>query len=87
MPTIVNGISGDILQQYIERIERLEIEKNEIAEQIRDVFIAAKNDGFEPKVMRKVISVRKMNQKDLDEQETLFEIYKRALGMTNGIED
>ncbi|MFN8833598.1 MAG: DUF2312 domain-containing protein [Alphaproteobacteria bacterium] len=52
--TKVYGISGDLLKQYIEKIERLEMEKAEVAENIRDAFAEAKGAGFEPKIMKQV---------------------------------
>src|ERR1700748_3117100 len=77
----VGGIAGDALRQYIERIERLEEEKKTIAEDIKEVFAEAKGTGFDTKIMRQIIRIRKMDQDDLDEQETLLDVYKRALGM------
>ena len=83
---MVDGISGDILRQYIERIERLEMEKNEIASQIKDIYAEAKSDGFEPKIMKQVIKIRKMEKAEVEELEALVEIYKRARGMDNAID-
>ena len=83
---MVDGISGDILRQYIERIERLEMEKNELASQIKDIYAEAKSDGFEPKIMKQVIKIRKMEKAEVEELEALVEIYKRALGMDNAID-
>lgn len=77
----VGGVAGDALKQYIEKIERLEREKAEVAENIREAFAEAKGNGFEPKVMRQILKERKMDQNELDEQETLLMMYKRALGM------
>ncbi len=77
----VGGVAGDALKQYIEKIERLEREKAEVSEQIREVFAEAKGNGFEPKVIRQIVKERKMDQDELDEQETLLIMYKRALGM------
>jgi uncharacterized protein (UPF0335 family) len=77
----VGGVAGDALKQYIEKVERLEREKAEVAEHIREVFAEAKGNGFEPKVMRQILKERKMDQNELDEQETLLMMYKRALGM------
>lgn len=82
----VGNISGDMLRQYIERIERLEEEKNGIGSDIRDEYAAAKANGFEPKVMRQIIKERKMKEQERDEQETLLEIYKKALGMIESFE-
>ncbi len=77
----VGGVAGDVLKQYIEKIERLEREKAEVAENIREAFAEAKGNGFEPKVMRQIVKERKMDKTELDEQETLLMMYKRALGM------
>ena len=60
------GVSGSQLRQYIERIERLEVEKANIANDIREVFAEAKSNGFDPKIMRQVIKIRKMNQISLN---------------------
>lgn len=84
----IGGISGEVLRQYIERIERLEEEKNNIASDIRDLYASAKVDGFEPKIIRQVIKERKMKEQERDEQEILLETYKRALGMLpDSVED
>ena len=77
----VAGIAGDRLKSFIERIERLEEEKRALAEDIKEVFAEAKGTGFDTKIMRQIIKIRKMDKDDLDEQETLLDIYKRALGM------
>ena len=79
--TTVGGIAGDALRQYIERIERLEEEKKTISEDIREVFAEAKGNGFDSKIMRKIISLRKMEESERDEQDTLLDLYKAALGM------
>lgn len=80
MPNVA-GIVGDHLRSYIERIERLEEEKAALASDIRDVFAEAKGNGFDAKIMRQVIKLRKLEPQDRDEQETLLEIYLRALNM------
>jgi uncharacterized protein (UPF0335 family) len=77
----VGGIAGERLKSLIERIERLEEEKRALAEDIKEVYAEAKGVGFDTKIMRQVIKIRKMDQNDLDEQETLLDLYKRALGM------
>jgi uncharacterized protein (UPF0335 family) len=77
----VGGIAGERLKSFIERIERLEEEKRALAEDIKEVYAEAKGVGFDTKIMRQVIKIRKMDQDDLDEQETLLDLYKRALGM------
>ena len=78
------GVAGERLKSFIERIERLEEEKKALADDIRDVYSQAKADGFEVKVMRQIVKIRKMDKDDLDEQEALLETYMRALGMRGG---
>jgi uncharacterized protein (UPF0335 family) len=77
----VGGIAGERLRSFIERIERLEEEKRALAADIKEVFAEAKGTGFDTKIMRQLIRIRRMDQDDVDEQETLLDIYKRALGM------
>lgn len=77
----VGGIAGDILKSYIERIERLEEEKKALAADIREVYAEAKGNGFEPKIMRKLITLRKMDQADRTEEEELLDLYRRAVGV------
>lgn len=77
----VGGIAGEQLRSFIERIERLEEEKRTLAEDIKEVYAEAKGVGFDPAIMRKIIRERRMDKDDLDEQETLLDIYRRALGM------
>lgn len=74
-------IAADRLRQFIERVERLEEEKTALAADIREVYSEAKAVGFDPKIMRQVIKIRKMDQADADEQEALLQIYKDALAM------
>ena len=80
MPDI-GGIAGERLRSFIERIERLEEEKRTLAADIKEVYSEAKGTGFDAKTMRQIIRIRRMDKDDLDEQETLLDIYKRALGM------
>jgi len=75
------GITGEHLRQYIERIERLEEEKKVIAEDMKEVFGEAKANGFDVKIMRKIISIRKLDAADREEQEALMDLYMQALGM------
>lgn len=77
--TEVGGLAVDRLRSLIERIERLEEEQKALSSDIRDVFAEAKSAGFDVKIMRTIIKLRKMNSADRDEQETLLETYRRAL--------
>ena len=77
----VGGIAAEQLRSFVERIERLEEEKKALSDDVRDVYAQAKGSGFDLKVLRQVIRLRKMNNSDRQEQETLLDIYKRALGM------
>ena len=77
----VNGINGRDLKIAIERIERLEEEKKAIAEDIKEIYNQAKSYGYDTKIIREVIKIRKLDQGTLFEKESLIEIYKRALGM------
>jgi uncharacterized protein (UPF0335 family) len=83
----VAGVAGDRLKSFIERIERLEEEKKALAEDIKEVYAEAKGTGFDVKIMRQIIRIRKMDKDDLDEQETLLDVYKRALGMVPDFSD
>jgi uncharacterized protein (UPF0335 family) len=80
MPT-VGGIGGEQLKSLIERIERLEEERRALAEDIKEVYAEARGNGFEPKIMRQIVRMRRRDQDDLDEEETLLTLYKRAIGM------
>jgi uncharacterized protein (UPF0335 family) len=73
--------SDDRLRLLIERIERLEDEKKGIADDIRDVYAEAKAVGYDPKIMRQIVRLRKMKPDDRSEQDMLLETYKNALGM------
>ena len=77
----VGGIAGERLKSFIERIERLEEEKRTLAEDIKEVYAEAKGTGFDTKIIRQIIRIRKRDQDELDEEETLLDLYKRAIGM------
>jgi uncharacterized protein (UPF0335 family) len=81
------NIEAGHLKNLIERIEKLEEEKAEIAEGIKEVYGEAKGSGYETKIMKQIIKERKMNRADLAEQEELLVIYKRALGMAPNFEE
>jgi len=77
----VGGIAVDRLRSIIERVERLEEERKALADDIKDIFAEAKSAGFEVKVIRQIIRIRKQEPADVEEQETLLDLYRRALGM------
>lgn len=79
--TEVGGVSGAKLKNFIERIERMEEEKKGIADDIKETFAEAKGFGFDVKVMRTVLKIRKQDQDARREHEELLELYKSALGM------
>ncbi len=76
-----HGIARDQLRAFIERIERLEEEKKSIADDIKDVYGEAKSMGFDSKILRKVISIRKQDADERAEQEAILDTYLHALGM------
>ncbi|TNE30473.1 MAG: DUF2312 domain-containing protein [Alphaproteobacteria bacterium] len=80
-PSDTAGIAGERLKSFIERIERLEEEKKALSEDIREVYAEAKAVGFEPKIMRKMISLRKMELEKRREENELLELYMAAVGM------
>ena len=75
------SVSSDQLRLFIERIERLEEEKKSISEDIRDVYSEAKSNGFDAKVMRQIVKLRKMEAHARQEWEAVLETYKDALGL------
>ena len=74
-------VTADELRQFIERYERLEVEKKDIADAQKEVMAEAKGRGYDTKVMRKVIALRKRDKDDIAEEEAVLEMYKAALGM------
>jgi len=77
----VGGIAADRLRSFVERIERLEEEKAALAADIREVYSEAKGTGYDVKILRQIIRLRKMDVSDRQEQEEILDVYKRALGM------
>ncbi|APZ51205.1 DUF2312 domain-containing protein [Salipiger abyssi] len=75
------GVAAGELRSFIERYERLEMEKKEIADQQKEVMAEAKGRGYDTKVMRKVIALRKRDKDDIAEEEAVLDMYKAALGM------
>jgi uncharacterized protein (UPF0335 family) len=74
-------VSNEQLRLFMERIERLEEEKKGIADDIRDVFSEAKSQGYDTKIMRQILRLRKMEPHDRAEMEALLDVYKSALGL------
>jgi uncharacterized protein (UPF0335 family) len=79
--TQAGGIAADRLRSLVDRIERLEEERKALGSDIRDIYSEAKSAGFDVKVLRQLIRVRKQEPADIEEQETLLDVYRRALGM------
>ncbi|OKL44024.1 DUF2312 domain-containing protein [Pseudovibrio exalbescens] len=75
------GVAADQLRAFIERVERLEEEKKVIADDIKDVYAEAKGNGFDVKVMRKIVSMRKRKPHEREEEEAVMDLYLHALGM------
>ncbi len=75
------GIAADRLRSFLERIERLEEEKAGLTADIREVYAEAKGSGFDTKVMRQIVRLRKMDSADRQEQEALLDLYRRAIGL------
>jgi uncharacterized protein (UPF0335 family) len=75
------NVAAEQLRLLIERIERLEEEKKGIADDIKDVYAEAKATGFDPKIMKRIVALRKMSSEDRQEMEAILETYLAALGM------
>ncbi|AZG77002.1 DUF2312 domain-containing protein [Methylocystis rosea] len=76
-----NAVDGGHLRAFIERIEKLEEEKRAISDDIKDVYAEAKGTGFDPKVMRKIVSIRRLDKHKRQEEEEILDLYLSALGM------
>jgi len=75
------GIAADRLRSIVERVERLDEERKVLSGDIKDIFSEAKSAGFDVKTIKQIIRMRKQEPAELEEQETLLDIYRRALGM------
>lgn len=75
------AVAADELRQFIERFEQLEAEKKDVAEQQKELMAEAKGRGYDTKVMKKVVALRKRKPDDIAEEEAVLEMYKSALGM------
>lgn len=74
-------VTADELRQFVERFERLELEKKDIADQQKEVMAEAKGRGYDTKAMRKLIALRKKSADEIAEEEAILEMYREALGM------
>jgi len=81
MPDASGGIAADQLNSIVERIERLDEEKKALTADIGQVYLEAKSQGFDVKILRKIVALRRMAEHDRMEQEELLDLYKSALGM------
>jgi uncharacterized protein (UPF0335 family) len=79
--TKTGGIAADRLRSLVDRIERLEEERKALSSDIKDIYAEAKSAGFDVKVLRQLIRLRKQEPAEIEEQETLLDVYRRALGM------
>jgi uncharacterized protein (UPF0335 family) len=74
------GIAGDRIRSFVERIEQVETELKELTEAKKEIFSEAKGEGFDVKVLKEIIKLRKQDQDERDEHETLLDVYMRAMG-------
>jgi uncharacterized protein (UPF0335 family) len=77
----VGGIAADRLRSLVDRIEKLTEERKALSSDIKDIYAEAKSAGFDIKVLRQLIRIRQLEPADVEEQETLLDVYRRALGM------
>ena len=75
-------VTADELRQFVERFERLEMEKKDIADQQKEVMAEAKGRGYDTKALRKLIALRKKSADEIAEEEAVLEMYRQALGMS-----
>ncbi|MEM1380092.1 MAG: DUF2312 domain-containing protein [Pseudomonadota bacterium] len=75
-----SNVAGERLRLFIERVERLEEEKKEVMDQIKEVYGEAKGEGYDTKIVRQIIRLRKMDRADRQEQEALLDLYLSAIG-------
>lgn len=81
------GFAADELKTFVERIERLEEEKSTIQDDIKDVYAEAKGTGFDVKILREVIRIRRQDKAEREEREAVLDMYMQALGMNFGAHD
>ncbi len=80
-PSNGDSVDGGQLRAFIERVERMEAEKDSITADIKEIFAEAKGNGYDTKIMRRVVRLRKQDANERMEQEALLELYMSALGM------
>jgi uncharacterized protein (UPF0335 family) len=78
---MTDGVNKDQLMQFIERIERLEEDKKAISDDIKDIYTEAKSSGYESKIIRKIVSLRRKTKEQRQEEETLLDLYMNSIGM------
>jgi uncharacterized protein (UPF0335 family) len=78
-----SGFAKEHLRSFVDRIERLEEERSALTADIREVYSEAKGTGFDTKIMRQIVRLRKLDKADYQEQEALLDMYKKAMGMTD----
>src|SRR3954452_24954796 len=83
-PSDVGGVAGAQLKSFIERIERLMEEIKGLQDDVKDIYAEAKGNGFDVKVMRKIVALRKRDAAEREEEETILDLYLQALGMIPG---
>lgn len=81
MNDVIDNSSKEYLQQFMARVERLEEEKKQVLEDIKELYMEAKAQGFDTKALKQIVRIRKLDKAKLDEQEELIDLYKHALGM------
>lgn len=81
MSSANGSISADRLRSIVERIERLEEERKALGSDVRDILAEAKSAGFSVKAVKEIVRLRKKSANEIDEEETILDIYRRALGM------
>ncbi len=81
MTEMIDSSSKDYLNQFMARIERLEEDKKNLLEDIKEIYAEAKAQGFDTKALKQIVRIRKIDKAQLDEQEEIIDLYKHALGM------
>lgn len=76
----IGGIAADALRQFIERVERLEEEKKALQDDIKDVYSQAKSQGFDTRILRKIVALRRKDRQEREEEEQLLDLYLAAIG-------